>query len=762
MGNNKENKILEEIQKRVFAEDEKLAEQKENESLREATFEVLKENTSLSDRAIERIAKEVRQEVERKQKFIIRSTISAFITIGMLGIFAFLIFKPKEFKSQEYKQEKKVKTVKKRIIVNTKPQKNKKAQKRIPKPTEKKVDKNTYKKLADQTKKLNNLIQVSNKNIVEINKSISCIENFWYAAQYSINKKSRFRRSYDCAFNNNEALMEKHLTILKGTELNTSNIDESIKQYNKSIKELIKKYNSLLIYQRMKTYEKDNFKEAEIIINDFIGIIENVKKTKNEFSKSIEESFNELVSKTAIDTNPYPKITEVILDDIKMMDGWSLNVSRNTWTNSIPYDQIYANYRKYRFIDEKSYYQENTDRNTRYYYKNLLKNIKSRLNKKSIIINRRELSRWESDKYANEAYRSLDPQYLINNYNYLLDRSYASKKIILKKHYYIWNVTKNENSGDYPFKKFDKVKNINKGKVQVAIKENSIKPPLFKVLSRLIGYLNKEFFQKVNGLNREIGSYQQRVKSRIRSRVRNRVVNFNYHRYSSVSQTDFEELIHSLKKENIDKDVIDQFTIMKNIADEIYYKAAQLSLKSQKDQNFSKQKEINLMIPDIRKMIVKLDTQRKFLSDNIFSIYENYKVDYKNPLIRTASKFSEILDLGANIFKKEASLNKLSQEIKKEHDLLTEKQFEFLDGVPRGSRRYSSPYTKYEYFNRSVKSFVRDLNSKKFKKDKKNLILLRSYNSIIDNYNSFVEIAVRNREFKSMILNRTKVISLIN
>ncbi len=233
MTSRKEKKILEEIQRRVFEEDEKLAQKKELESLNEATFEVLKENTSLSSKQIEKIAKEVKKEINKKQKVLIYSAISV-LTIAFV---IFLVFFFSKTGSEEVVSRKQVeKVIKKPVkkVVKAKPVK-KVVSKKIVKP--KSIDKNKLKITLEKVKKINSIINITNKHIVNINKSVNRLGDYNEAVKRAKKRKRiKFRRPYDCAFDFDQSSFNNGVKALKSGGVNSSNIESMANQYSGVVK----------------------------------------------------------------------------------------------------------------------------------------------------------------------------------------------------------------------------------------------------------------------------------------------------------------------------------------------------------------------------------------------------------------------------------------------------------------------------------------------------------------------------------------------
>jgi hypothetical protein len=746
MGTRKEEKILEEIQKRVFEEDEKLAQQKEDESLQEATFEVLKENTSLSDASIEKIAKEVRSEINRKHRIIAYSLISVFIFAIFVSFFILTgnNIKPRRV-NQSQKYAKSSKAQKKQIV-----------KKKI-KPTKKAIEKNVLTRINTATKNLNSLIKVSNIIVLDINKSFLCISKFWDSVQYS-RKGMRLRRRYECVINYDENLMKKSMQNLKSAGLYTPSIENSAEQYNIKIKELVRKYNELILYQRKKTYLQDNFKGAKTIISNIIEVSDEIKKVKSDFVKSIDDTYKEVVA-DYLTQKQYPRLNEYITNEISLIKKWSYNLSKGVWTNSIPYDAIYDNYMKYGFLDEKEFYQGlQIDRYMKRNYQYVLKNVKSRNSRKKSVIDRRNLYYWNNDLFANESYQKLHPYYLIKAYNYFADRSISAKQPLLKRHLLIWDLSLNDKKGKYPFKKYSKIEKVNSKKIESAVKNSSITPELFKTLDLVIKYINSDLCRRSQDLIYATNSYirnvdkQREVKSS-RRRRRRRPATINISRIQPISQTDYEVILHKLKKESVNGEIVNQFESVKNLSDEIYHKASIIGLKSKEDINFIKKNDTKVLLKEINSLIKKLEKQKVVLVTNIALFYEGFKVDYNNPFIATASKFSQVLDIASKYFYKKSAEKNVLKDLKREHNYLVEKQFELLEGVPRGKRRYSSPYYKYERFNKSLQVFCNSIESKKDKE-----LILKRYNSMVSYYNEFAALSIN----KSMVLGRDMIITSIN
>ena len=84
MGKKQEAKIQEEIQKRIFEEEERKLQREGEAAHREALSEV----TSLSREEIDRIAKSVRSEFAQKQTFFKKFVIGAVLSVVIIFVIA--------------------------------------------------------------------------------------------------------------------------------------------------------------------------------------------------------------------------------------------------------------------------------------------------------------------------------------------------------------------------------------------------------------------------------------------------------------------------------------------------------------------------------------------------------------------------------------------------------------------------------------------------------------------------------------------------
>lgn len=97
MGKTKEEKILEEIRRRVLARDESLQQRQEEEQIRDATRESLANLTTLSREEVDAIADAVRKEYRKKSRMILFSVLGIFLVLCFSGaIIAYQWFAEKQ------------------------------------------------------------------------------------------------------------------------------------------------------------------------------------------------------------------------------------------------------------------------------------------------------------------------------------------------------------------------------------------------------------------------------------------------------------------------------------------------------------------------------------------------------------------------------------------------------------------------------------------------------------------------------------------
>jgi Ca-activated chloride channel homolog len=613
---------------------------------------------------------------------------------------------------------------------------------------------------SNQQKALNSYVEFTNQAVDQMQNNLLTLKGIYEDCKYFKSKKFDNIRTHARFTDPETYYFDNANSQVKVLGAEGELISREAAGLNNILSNVNVKCRALEVYLRLGDYKKDSLAYGDQIINEIKGLYSDFRSKKELLEKSVYQAYRKL--QPFQQSNAYHKtemeMRSVLDNESKLLKQWNYNFNEEKKA-SWPLDKIQQNITENELTKKKF---NNPPSSIKYpessSYVSFGSAIESSLATKRDKVDNYNSEAKKTGRHGNESYLDFINHFnndLISNYNDFVNYSAGNgqRLLLYTKFSPVFDIIEVEEKVAYSSTPF---KDITYSALKITPRNQTVQPATSNALNNYVDFINESLHQ-VKYLMLMLRNYNSSANYCKTSSSPNKgAISYNHENFK-IPQTAFHKALNeskSLPYEYITPLNI-QHEVLMNILKELDALGVELDdythSKKYLADDFKRSDEI---IKRTRELFTFIDNKKEILYSNVHDIFYSYQPQSGNSnWQKSTAALTNALDLGKkNLYESKdylAGKKNVAPETNplKDHSrTLILEEYSNLQGIKRlGRSNGLCPYTPYENIAESSNALAEKITNltRGLSKDNERAYenLLYTYNSLVDDYNKFTDLA---------------------